>query len=317
MPPIYTSDTLPTSTEAAIREFDERYLAVVSAAPAPTWADRFKFGVSAPRNTFPISLMSTRYNETKEGSSRFESMAEKDFDVKVVEFDAGYEVKAIDLTSNSFAYRNWQQVPSRFATAEGRHVCRELATLLELGTSALSPWDGVAFFSAASHLANPSKPSAGTWGNYNASALDPASIANLTAEITSMRAVRDENGDKLGVEPDEIWLPTGKFQAVSNLLNQNMIGNGESNPMLGKLRAVHVPELADANDWYLVDSKMIGMGISPMLAASYVPSNNLGLRFFDESSDFFKNSGKIKVSSHIWYGFGLVFPHAIRRVAGA
>lgn len=317
MPPIFTSDTLPTSTEAALREFDERYLAVVSAAPAPTWADRFKFGVSAPRNTFPLSLMSTRYNETKEVSSRFETMSEKDFDVKVVEFDAGYEVKAIDLVSNSFAYRNWQQVPSRFVTAEGRHVCRELAALLESGTSTVSPWDGVAFFSASSHLANPSKPSLGTFGNYNSSALDPASLPNLTAEITSMRNVRDENGDKLGVEPDEIWLPTGKFQAVSNLLNQNLIGNGESNPMLGKLRPVHVPELTDANDWYLVDSRMVGMGISPMLAASYVPSNNLGLRFFDEGSDFFKNSGKIKVSSHIWYGFGLVFPHAIRRVAGA
>lgn len=317
MPPIYTSDTLPASTEAAIREFDERYLAVLSAAPAPTWADKFKVGVSAPRNTFPISLMSTRYNETKEGSSRFETMTEEDFDLKVVEFDAGYEVKAIDLVTNSFAYRNWQQVPARFATAEGRHVCRELATLLELGTSSLSPWDNVAFFSAASHLANPSKASLGTWGNYNAAGLDPASIANLTAEITSMRNVRDENGDKLGVEPDEIWLPTSKFQTVSNLLNQNMIANGESNPMLGKLRPVHVPDFDDANDWYLVDSKMIGMGISPMIAASYVPSNSLGLRFLSESSDFFVNTGKIKVSSHIWYGFGLVFPHAIRRVAGA
>jgi hypothetical protein len=316
MPPIFTSDQLPATTEAALREFDERYLAVVSAAPAPTWADRFVTGVSAPRTTFPISLMSTKYNETKEASSRFETMAEKEFDVKVVEFDAGYEVKALELLTNAFAYKNFQQVPQRFTIAEGRHVCRELAVLLEAGTSTVSPWDGVNFFST-SHLANPSKPANGTWSNYNSSALDPAVIANLTAEITSMRSVRDENGDKLGVEPDEIWLPTGKFQAVSNLLNQNMIGNGESNPMLGKLKPVHVPELADVNDWYLVDSKMIGMGISPLFAGSFVPSSNLGLRYYDESSDFFKNTGKIRVSSHIWYGFGLVMPHAIRRVAGA
>lgn len=316
MASLYTNELLPTSSEEAIREFNERYLAAISAAPAPTWADRFIVPVSAPRVTFPISLMSTKFLETKDEDSRFKTMLEKDFDLKVVEFDAGYEAKLLDITTNTFAYRNWSAVPDRFRIAEGRHICRQLATLLEAGTSTVSPWDNVNFFST-SHLANPSVSGSSTFSNYNSSGTDPANIANLTTEITAMRGVLDENGDKLGVEPDEIWLPTGKFQAVSNLLNQNMIGNGESNPYLGKLKPVHVPELTDANDWYLVDSKMIGMGIDPMVAASFRPSDSLGLRFFDESSDFFKNTGKIKVTNHIWTGFRLVFPHAIRRVAGA
>jgi Mu-like prophage major head subunit gpT len=316
MASLYTNELLPTTSEQAIREFNEKYLAVISVAPPPIWADRFVTSIGAPRATFPISLLTTKFNETKEQSSRFRKMAEESFDVKVVEYDAGHEAPMIDIFTNVFAYRNWNRVPERFRIAEGRHVTTQLATLLETGTTATSPWDSVAFFSA-SHKANPAVAGSSTWGNYQSSALDPASVTNLTAEITSMMGVLDENGDKLGAMPDEIWLPTGKFQSVSNLLNQNLINNGESNPMLGKLKPVHVPELADTNDWYLVDSKLIAMGIDPLFAAKYQPPDTLGLRFWDESSDFFKDTGKIKVSQHIWYGFALALPHAIRLVRGA
>ena len=61
MSSLFVSEQLPTTSEQAIREFNEKYLAVLSAAPSPTWADRFKLGVGAPRVTFPISLMSTKY----------------------------------------------------------------------------------------------------------------------------------------------------------------------------------------------------------------------------------------------------------------
>lgn len=313
MASLYTNEQLPTSSEAAIREFNEKYLAVISAAPPSSWADRFVVPVGAPRVTFPISLMSTKFNETMEFSSRFRSMEEKEFDLKVAEFDAGYEAKVIDLTTNTFAYRNWSAVPERFRIAESRHVARTIAALLEAGTSTVSPWDGVNFFSA-SHLANPLGTA--TFSNYQSVAAAPT-VANIQAEMTAMRAVKDENGDKLLVEPNEIWLPTEKFQAVSDLLNQEHLATGESNPIRGKLKIVHIPELTDVNDWYLVDTNLMNMGIEPIVAAKYQPSADLGLRFWDESSDFFKDTGKIKTSAHIWYGAGLVFPHAIRRIAGA
>ena len=78
-----------------------------------------------------------------------------------------------------------------------------------------------------------------------------------------------------------------------------------------------MPDLTDVNDWFLVDSKQLAMGFDPMVAAKFMPADTLGLRFWDENSDFFKDSGKIKVSQHIWTGFRLVFPHAIRLVRGA
>jgi hypothetical protein len=112
-------------------------------------------------------------------------------------------------------------------------------------------------------------------------------------------------------------LPTPKFQVVSDKLNQALITAGESNPLLGKIKPVHVPDLTDANDWYLVDTTQFSKGVEPMVAAQYRDVGSLGLRFWDENSDFFKDTGKLKVSSHIWYGFKLVFPHAIRKVVGA
>jgi len=267
--------------------------------------------------TFPLSAFGAKFRETKDIGGRFKSFQEKSFDLRVKEFDEGYEAPWIDLKTNVFAYRNWGMVPKRLQIAEQRHYSQTLAALLESGTTATSPWDGLSFFNTA-HLANPFDAGVSTtFSNYNSSATDPAVIANLQAEMTAMRDVRDANGDKLGVEPVEIWLPTAKFQLVSDLLNQQRLANGSSNPLLGKLTPVHIPDLTDVNDWYLVDTNMIGLGYDPMFMATYMPGDTLGLRFWDESSDFYKESGKLKVSKHIWTGSNLVFPHAIRRIAGA
>ncbi len=320
MASLFTHQTLPATSEEAIRQFDEKYLAAITAAAPPGWCASFIDTVGSPRVTYPISLMSTKFNETKESSSRFKTMAEKAFDLTVVEFDAGYEAKLLDLLTNTFAYRNWGRAPAALADGEVKHVAKNLVTLLE-DSAQLSPWDGLSFFNDA-HRSNPKEVIVETQGrkntfdNLQATTLAPT-IANISAEMTLMRDVRDTNGDKLGIEPNEIWLPTEKFQGTSDLLNQAMINGGDSNPLLGKIKPVHVPDLTDVNDWYLVDTTQFAKGVQPMIAANYRDVGSLGLRNWDESSDFFKDTGKLKMSAHIWYGFKLIFPHAIRLVKGA
>jgi hypothetical protein len=321
MASLFTHQKLPADSEEAIRQFDERYLAAITVATPPDWAAPFIIPVGSPRTTFPISLMSTKFNETKEQSSRFKTMAEDAFDLNVVEYDAGYEAKLLDLLTNTFAYRNWGRAPSALADGEVKHVAKNLVTLIE-DSAQTSPWDGLTFFNA-SHRSNPSETIVETQGrkntfsNYQSVAADVATLANIQTEMTAMRDVRDTNGDKLGVEPTELWLPTAKFQVVSDKLNQAFLATGESNPLLGKIKPVHVPDLTDVNDWYLVDTNQIAKGVEPMVAANYRDVGSLGLRSWDESSDFFKDTGKVKMSAHIWYGFKLVFPHAIRKVVGA
>ena len=79
--------------------------------------------------------------------------------------------------------------------------------------------------------------------------------------------------------------------------------------------------LTDANDWYLFDEKLIAKGAVPWtlakLAIPVAGFDSLSLRRFDENSDHFKRTGKIAVSSHVYYGLLPLYPHAIRKVAGA
>lgn len=319
MASLYSNEQLPATSEAALREFDEKYLALITAGPTPTWASPFVMSTSAPRLTFPLSTLAAKFKETRDAAGTVKTLDEKSFDLKAVEFDAGFEAKWYDLSHNAYSARNWSKAPGELIAAEQRHVALKLAALLEAGTGTTlgtCPWDGLAFFTA-SHLSNPFDSASTTWSNYQSSTKDVVSIPNITAEITNMMGVLDVNGDKLEVQPTAIYVPTAKYQGVVNLLSQQMINNGETNPLAGKLKVVHVPQLTDADDWYLVDENLMSRGFDPMIAMREQVDPALGLRTYDQSSDFFKATGKIKVSQHIWYGFGYALPHAIRLVKGA
>lgn len=332
--PLYTIETLPPDDQAAIREFDDRYLASIGAAPPPSWSDIGDlFPTASPMVTFPVSSLALKYQQT-EGEHRFKTLLAKSFDVKSEEFDAGIEASLLDLTTKIFAYRNWQQGPARMMIAEARHRNRSIMTLLEGGHTG-SKWgataqntngiDGAYFFSAT-HLSDFNNTGSATWSNYQSTPTDVLDLDAVAAEVTAMQNVLDENGEKLEADPDTILLPTAKFEKAKNLYAKEMILEtagaafaATNNPFKGRFNLVHVPEFTDPNDFYLVDSKLrASSGLPPWLSLRYTtPNPSLQLRYWDESSDFFKDTGRIKVSSHIWYGFALGFPHAIRKVVGA
>lgn len=322
---LYTDDLLPSSVADAIRVFDERYLAGLSAAEPTDWVSQLgdEIPLDSPLVRFPIGLLASKYHETREESGRFRTMGDEYFDLRVTEFDDGHEVKLIDLLTNPYTYRKWQQVPNLFLSAERKLVNVSMAALLE-DTNQLSPWDGLAFF----HAAHKATPTVGgvttTWGNLQTTPKDVTDLSKITEELALMSNVRDENGDRIDIRADTILVPPEKADALEVRLAQALVlaapGDtvASNNPYLGRFKVIKVPELTDVNDWYLVDSKLIkSKGLPLWVAAKYLPSADLGLRKFDESSDYFKNTGKIKISSHVWHGNGLVYPHAIRKVTGA
>jgi hypothetical protein len=323
--PLYSVDQLPTTDQAAIREFNDRYLAAIGASQPTGWADTLGDLVPAnsPLVTFPVSQLRTRYLRT-EGENRFKKLRAQSFDVKTEEFDDGFVVKAKDLYNKLFAYRRWQEAPARFVTAEAQFRHTQIAALLEAGASTLSV-DGQNFFSAT-HPANQGDSTVTpAWSNYQSTAKDVVSITNLAAEVALMMSVRDENGVKLGVYPDTILVPTEKYEGLKNLLAQAIILGGPTtgvsngsitNPYMGRFNVVPVKEFTSAVDWYLIDSKMSGEGFSPWVSVRETVPQTLALRSFDESSDYYKDTGNLKMSSHIWYGFGLALPQAIRKVVG-
>jgi hypothetical protein len=118
-------------------------------------------------------------------------------------------------------------------------------------------------------------------------------------------------------------------RALANLLKQDFVPSAAGTATMrnpyngGVLNIVELTKVGDndANDWYLLDSKLIAGGVVPWTVAKLALSapgfDSLSLRRFDESSDHFKKTGKIAVSSHIFYGFKFLVPHAIRKIAGA
>jgi hypothetical protein len=320
--PLYTIDTLPTTSQAFIREFDDRYIAALGAASADGWSDKLGelIPTAVPMITFPLSQLRTKYKRTQ-GESRFKTLGEKSFDIKTEEFDDGYQAALSDLFQKVFAYRLWQKAPGRFLEAEALHREHSIAALLEVGESTAFLDTGKNFFSAT-HFANLFDDSAGNFSNYQATPKDVVSIANLEAEVTAFKDVRDENGDKLSAKPDIILCPTEKSEPLKNLLKKEMIASvagtaSETNPYMNGFTVVEVPQFTDVNDWYLVDSKMVARGLTPWISMRQNMPSALALRVYDESSDFFKDTGNLKISSHIWYGFSLALPHAIRKIKGA
>lgn len=324
--PLYVVEQLPTTSAAAIREFNDRYIAGIGAGVPSTWVSQYgEVGpTNSPHVTFPISALGLKYQKTM-GENRFKTLAEASFDLKVSEFDEGIEAPLLDLFTQTYAYRKWQQGPQRLLLAEQRFLVKSIATLLEAGETTDLLWEnagGSVEFFDDSHPCNFADSSLGTWSNLATGTTNVVSVTNIETQVTAMQGqVKDEQGDVLGVDPDVIIVPTAKYEPLRNLLKKEMIAGAgtesESNPYLGKFTVVHAPELTDANDWYLVDSKLLSQGLPPWIALRYAPPTSLGLRNYDESSDFFKDTGRIKVSSHIWYGFCLAFPHAIRKVPGA
>jgi hypothetical protein len=318
---LYTVQQLPTTSQAAIREFDDRYIAAQGSFSPSKWFDllgAFEM-TNTPYTTFPVNQLSLQFQATK-GESRFKQALEKSIDVKSIEFDEGIEAKLLDLFTQAFSWKRWQQGPSLLAIAEERFRAKQIATLIEAGETTLS-YDGKYFFDD-DHPINPGDVSLGTYDNLQATPKDPISIANIEAEITQLRLnCLDENGEKIDFTRVAIGVPSAKYEGVKNLLKKEMVAGAgtesESNPYGdGSIDAVHMPQLTDANDWYVMAPELITM-CPPWLALKLNVPGSLAARTFDEASDFFKNTGKIKYSAHIWYGFALAFPQAIRKVVGA
>lgn len=320
-------DTLPASSQDALELFDERYLALRMLQQPPMWCEELGeiINTASTSTKYPMAFLALKYLETIEQGGRFRTIGEKDCELEVVEYDDGVEIDLLKVLTNTFSARRWLDAPAGMIQAEQVFRCKSLATMLEANT-AVCGWDDLTLFNDA-HLANPKDSSVGTFDNNQASAKDVVNLDNISAEIALMMTVKDENGDKLGVVPDTIGVPTEKFQGLRNLLKQDFVPNSAGTATMrnpystGELKVVHMPELTDVNDWYLFDSKLIAKGAAPWVGAKLQINkpgfDALGFRRFGEESDRFKMTGKIAVSSHIYWGFKFLYPHAVRKVAGA
>jgi hypothetical protein len=408
-------EELPTTSQAAIRIFEERYLDGTSLPLDPIWASELGevTDLSSPYATFPMSLLALKFQESK-GENRFETVGERSFDMKPVEFDEGIQMPLVQIQTNVFAQRKWIRGPELLRRAEARHVAQNIATNV-IDANPACGWDNVALFSAA-HLVNPRRPDLGVFSNLESVGTDMTNVDNITAEIAAMMTdVVDENGSKLIQQPRfAILASTNNFQAIANLMKQDKIvkailneagtdivaAGSQNNPYEGLIDVVLAPQwdggfreavltgqtvsvssgaktytrsagsfltdglsVGDTVEWsgfsnadnngpqiittltatvmtcaasslttentvasttcvsggedtLLIDRNLVDEMMPPWLAGRWAPGGSLELRVYDEATDYFRNTGNIAISNHIWWGFGAVFPHAVRYITG-
>jgi len=319
--------TLPASSRDALERWEERYNAAKLLAQPGTWVSELGdlSTTGALETKYPMTMLALKYLEAKKSEPSFETIGEKSCDLAISEYQAGIAIEAIKLYTNVFAAAKWDASPAQFVQAEGQFIAKLIADALVANTQTCG-WDDLALFHD-SHLCKGDDASSATFDNLQASAKDVVSIANIEAEFTLMKEVLDVNGDALGVQPDTIAVPRQKHRGLVNLLKQNLIASAAgtatvTNPFAdGTINIVEITPLTDVNDWYIFDSKLIANGAPPWVVAKLsLPSpgfNALSLCYHDETSEMFKRSRKLGVDSRIFFGSKFLYPHAIRKVAGA
>jgi hypothetical protein len=319
--------TLPISSQDALEIFDERYNAEQMLAQPNTWVEELGEVHSTPALTtrYPMSVLALKYAETIASEGRFKTIGEKECELTVAEYDDGVEIELLKVLTNTFSAKRWADAPAAMVQAEAIFKIRLISAALEANTATCG-WDDLALFHD-SHLANPKDASVGTFDNYQATTKAVNDLAVLEAELTLMAAVKDVNGDRLGVNGTILGVPVEKFRLLGNLLKQDFVPTAAGTATMrnpyndGSLTVVRMDQLTDPDDWYIFDANLIAKGVVPWTVAKLALQgpgfDSLSLRRFDETSDHFKKTGKIAVSSHVYYGSKFLFPHAIRKIKGA
>lgn len=326
--PLYSIERFPTTSQAAMREFLENYIAVLGGSE-PSGLSAFGDLIPSRQGgfaTFPVTQIGTKFQRWM-GEHHFKTMQAKSFDLKTSWFEAGYEAPWYNLQKDPFTYRQWQAAPGQLVDEEGNFRDEAIAALLEAGTSTVGYPDGGNFF-RTTHPANIFDSTMGTWSNYNSSGSTVLSIGNLETEISAMRVgVKDHLGRKMRIRPDTVIVAEDVAEPLENLLKQAMVydwRNASTDPSRGALannpytglKVFASRELSDTNDWYLLDSKFAKVA-PPWISLREDLPPAIATTQWDESSEYFRNTKNIKFGVMISYGFGLAFPHAIRKIAVA
>jgi hypothetical protein len=82
---------------------------------------------------------------------------------------------------------------------------------------------------------------------------------------------------------------------------------------MSAIRAGELAGTAVTANYYLVSRAAIAAGLTPWVLAEDAAEE---IRNWDETSDFYLNTGNIKVESHVYCNAALLWPHGIRFIAG-
>lgn len=150
--------------------------------------------------------------------------------------------------------------PAKLAVAARRTRESHGSEMLVLGFAVNTDWynhsEGVALFSNSHTTTKPGVSTASGFDNLITSSL---SLASVIAGRIQMRGFRDDAGNRINVEPDELWhapdLDHVAFEIVESMGRPDNANNAK-NFMMGRLKTFSWNYLSDANDWFMFDSAL-------------------------------------------------------------
>jgi len=175
-----------------------------------------------------------------------------------IEFASGMQVERRLFEYDQ--YNIMDQRPAGLATALVRTRQTHGARLFTLGFSVdtffYNNSENVALFSN-SHTTNAAGVS--TANGFDNLATAALSATALSAARIQMVGFRDDRANRISIVPDEIWIPPDLYEIAFEIVaSMGKVDTAQNNRNVheGAYRVVEWNYLADANDWFLLDSSL-------------------------------------------------------------
>lgn len=315
--------------QLALTEFSNEFEAAMSIAdPDNLWANQYglAYTSTAIATRFPIPLSAAGYVERK-GDDRLRSLYERTLGVKPKEWVDGVQILKSILEAPDFV--GWASEPTRIAREGIRQPNTLVAELLEAnplcdlyreeneGGTVLST---LHLFEAANHLVNVVEPDLGTFGNITTVSGGSINAALIKILKAKFRARKGPNGKPMGLRFDTLVVPAAREEEAKDFFeSDNLIlavlngattvgGVPTNNRHKGTVNVVVGDELTNADKLYALDSRS---GARPWIIQTSGSPEEIT---YDESSDFYKDTGKVAKKYVLKMGVAAALPQAIELV---
>ena len=313
---------------AALHEFSEEMSEALVLGEITPWATDFGFTrtTDAPKTTFPIPLHALKYQEYS-GDMKYQSLYHRSLSMIGKEWQAGVEEKASIIEAPDFI--DWAGAPAVLAQEWLRLPNEVVAGLLAQDTGngpvlnfyrdADSGVQENRRMFAADHPYNVLKTSLGTFDNTHECTEAEIADGTVYKELNAkFRAMKGPNGKNLGLQflnGGRILNPAALENNFFESLKQDTVvrvlteGVTTQKNLYTGISNTTADELTRDADFYAFAPKRNGLH-SWVVQTQGSPEE----RIFDKSSEFYRNTNRVKVAYIGSMNAAMALPHGVIRV---
>lgn len=125
---------------------------------------------------------------------------------------------------------------------------------------------------------------------------------SLLAYRAEMRGITTDTGKPLRIKPTLLVVPPELEQTAIDILNKDLLANGESNTTKGLMEYLVADWLTDANAWYLLD---VSRPLKPIILQKNKEIKFVAMDKEDDENVFMRDKFRYGVDSRCNVGYGL------------